>query len=196
MVRPRQSRHGAALQESVANSADERARASVTASTGDAEGAAKKRVSLTPLRAIVPYLLRYRNRLALAFLALVASALAMLAVPMAVRRMIDFGFSGSDGGLHRPLLPDADRASAWCWRWPARARFYLVNWLGERVVADLRADVFRHLALLGPAFFETHALGRDHEPADRRHDADQGGGRHGAQPGAAQCRSCWSARSS
>ena len=33
--------------------------------------------------------------------------------------------------------------------------FYAVNWLGERVVADLRANVFRHLATLGPAFYET-----------------------------------------
>jgi ATP-binding cassette subfamily B protein len=32
---------------------------------------------------------------------------------------------------------------------------YAVNWLGERVVADLRAQVFRHLATLGPAFYET-----------------------------------------
>jgi ATP-binding cassette subfamily B protein len=38
------------------------------------------------------------------------------------------------------------------------ARFFCVNWLGERVVADLRADVFRHLSRLGPAFFEkTHS---------------------------------------
>ncbi len=38
------------------------------------------------------------------------------------------------------------------------ARFYLVNWIGERVVAQLREDVFRHLARLGPAFYEaTHS---------------------------------------
>ena len=39
-------------------------------------------------------------------------------------------------------------------------RFYCVNWLGERVVADLRADVFRHLARLGPGLLRAHPLGR------------------------------------
>src|SRR5262249_61407807 len=35
------------------------------------------------------------------------------------------------------------------------ARFYCVNWLGERVVADIRADIFKHLTGLSPAFYET-----------------------------------------
>ena len=92
-----------------------------------------------------------------ASVALVVSAAAMLTVPVAVRRMIDVGFAAHDGifidryfvtligiGLVLAL------ASA--------GRMYAVNWLGERVVADLRADVFRHLATLGPAFYDrTHS---------------------------------------
>jgi ATP-binding cassette subfamily B protein len=123
----------------------------------DAGGVARKRISLRPLRALLPHLVRHPVRLALAGVALVVSALAMLSIPMAVRRMIDHGFTGSDGGfIDRYFLMlvviGAVLAAA------SASRFYLVNWLGERVVADLRSDVFRHLALLGPAFFErTHS---------------------------------------
>jgi ATP-binding cassette subfamily B protein len=113
----------------------------------------KSRRSLKPLAALKPYLLRYPGVLAIGCIALVVSAVAMLAVPTAVRRMIDFGFTGKDGvfidryfGMLMGLGLLLSIAS------PTRA--YCVNWLGERVVADLRADVFRHLARLGPAFFE------------------------------------------
>jgi ATP-binding cassette subfamily B protein len=120
------------------------------------ESAAKRR-SLKPLLGLAPYLLRYRGTAALALVALVLSALAMLAVPAAVRSMIDLGFASTDArSIDRYFLMliaiGAVLAAA------SSARFYLVNWLGERVVADLRADVFRHLSTLGPAFFErTHS---------------------------------------
>jgi ATP-binding cassette subfamily B protein len=86
--------------------------------------------------------------------ALVVSALAMLAVPVAVRRMIDLGFSAKDSAFIDQyflalIVIGAVLALA------SASRFYFVNWLGERVVADLRSDVFRHLTTLGPAFFET-----------------------------------------
>jgi len=115
--------------------------------------AAQARRSLRPLLALRPYIVRYPTMLALAGLAMVVSALAMLSVPLAVRRMIDFGFSGGDGGFIDRyfavlVLIGAVLAVA------SAARFYCVNWLGERVVADVRADVFRHLMLLGPAFHE------------------------------------------
>ncbi|MBN9263012.1 MAG: ABC transporter, partial [Hyphomicrobium sp.] len=114
---------------------------------------AQARRSLRPLLALRPYIVRYPTMLALAGLAMVVSALAMLSVPLAVRRMIDFGFSGGDGGFIDRyfavlVLIGAVLAVA------SAARFYCVNWLGERVVADVRADVFRHLMTLGPAFHE------------------------------------------
>lgn len=123
---------------------------------GDAAASARSR-SLKPLLALKPYLLRYKAMLALAGIALVASALAMLSVPVAVRGMIDQGFAGASGA-------HIDRAFATlifiglCLAVASSARFYCVNWLGERVVADVRAAVFAHLAHLGPAFFEkTHS---------------------------------------
>ncbi len=123
----------------------------------DALSGTAGRRSLRPLIALKPYILRYPTMLALAGLAMVASALAMLSVPLAVRRMIDFGFSGGDGGFIDRyfavlVLIGALLAVA------SAARFYCVNWLGERVVADVRADVFRHLMTLGPSFHEkTHS---------------------------------------
>src|SRR5436190_1267222 len=115
------------------------------------------RAQLPSLLALRPYLRRHLGMVLAAALALVVSAAAMLTVPVAVRRMIDVGFAARDGifidryfvtligiGLVLAL------ASA--------GRMYAVNWLGERVVADLRADVFRHLATLGPAFYDrTHS---------------------------------------
>jgi ATP-binding cassette, subfamily B, bacterial len=123
----------------------------------DSAAEAARRKSLRPLLAIAPYVLRYRSTLVLAGIAMFVSAIAMLVVPTAVRRMIDFGFAGRDGGFINQyflvmILIGLLLAVA------ASARFYLVNWLGERVVSDVRTDVFRHLSTLGPAFFEkTHS---------------------------------------
>ncbi|MGD9667458.1 MAG: ABC transporter transmembrane domain-containing protein [Hyphomicrobiaceae bacterium] len=116
-----------------------------------------KRRSLRPLLAIKPYVMKHPTMLAAALLALVVSAGAMLVVPMAVRRMIDFGFGPDHGVLinqYFSMLIVIGTVLALA----SASRFYFVNWLGERVVADLRTDVFRHLTQLGPAFFErTHS---------------------------------------
>src|SRR5580704_11238391 len=51
------------------------------------------RGNLRPLLTLMPFVKRYKGRAALAFVALVVASLATLAVPIAVRRMIDLGFS-------------------------------------------------------------------------------------------------------
>ena len=137
---------------------------SIETESGDAraampteDGAARRRVNLRPLMVLKPYLLRHTGTLLLAAIALVLAAAATLSIPVAVRRMIDFGFQGDDGDFISRyfamlILIGAVLAVA------SAARFYFVSWLGERVVADLRADVFRHLTHLGPAFFDkTHS---------------------------------------
>jgi len=115
------------------------------------------RPELRPLLALWPYLARHKSRLVLAGIALVVSAAAMLVIPMAVRRVIDLGFGSHDGlfiDRYFAMLIVIGLVLALA----SAARFYYVNWLGERVVADLRSDVFRHVADLGPAFFErTHS---------------------------------------
>ena len=117
----------------------------------------KRARSLQPLLALKPYLTRHPGALTLAGIALVLSAVTTLAIPMAVRRVIDLGFGAKDSVLvdrYFATLIAIGLALALA----SAARFYYVNWLGERVVADLRSAVFRHIATLGPAFFEkTHS---------------------------------------
>jgi ATP-binding cassette subfamily B protein len=117
----------------------------------------RQRLELRPLLSLWPYLARHRGKLILAGVSLVISAVAMLAIPLAVRRVVDLGFGGHDGAFinhYFAMLIVIGLILAVA----SAARFYYVNWLGERVVADLRADVFRHVADLGPAFFErTHS---------------------------------------
>ena len=122
-----------------------------------AETPAPGRRQVQPLLALWPYIWRHPRMVALAFVALILSAAAMLTVPVAVRRMIDVGLAGHDGvfiDLYFVTLIGIGLVLALA----SAARMYAVNWLGERVVADLRAHVFGHLATLGPAFYEkTHS---------------------------------------
>ena len=108
--------------------------------------------------ALRPYLLRHKGMLAAALVALLVSAGATLAVPLAVRRMIDLGFSGIEPDLidkYFATLAGIGLILALA----SAARFYAVNWLGERVVADIRRDVFKHLTRLSPAFYEVSHSG-------------------------------------
>src|SRR5882757_2420537 len=118
----------------------------------------KRRLKLRPLARILPYVARYRGRALAALLALVVAALTTLVVPVAVRRMIDFGFSDKavaliDSYFAVMVLVVAVLAVS------SALRYYLVTTLGERIVADLRADVFAHLTRLSPAFFDTARTG-------------------------------------
>ncbi len=135
---------------------DDQADAGSSPAGADAEPRAKRK-SLRPLLGLWPYVARHPTTLALAGVALVVSATATLAIPMAVRRMIDLGFGSKDGQFidrYFAMLVVIGLILAIA----SAARFYYVNWLGERVVADLRSDIFRHIAGLGPAFFEhTHS---------------------------------------
>ena len=123
-------------------------------------GAAKKnakRQSVGPLKALKPYLVRHRMMVIGALSALVVAALATLLVPIGVRRMIDVGFSNSHSATVNSYFM-AMFAVGLILALASAARFYFVNWLGERIVADLRTDVFARLATLSPAFYDqTHS---------------------------------------
>jgi ATP-binding cassette subfamily B protein len=129
----------------------------LSAADQTSETPALGRRQVEPLFALWPHIWRHPRMVALALVALILSAAAMLTVPVAVRRMIDVGFAGHDGGfidLYFVTLIGIGLVLALA----SAARMYAVNWLGERVVADLRAEVFRHLATLGPAFYDkTHS---------------------------------------
>ena len=101
---------------------------------------------------------RYRGRAFLAFISLTIAAITTLVVPVAVRRVVDFGLSpegiamiNSYFGVMVALVAVLAGASA--------ARFYLVMTIGERIVADIRRDVLAHLVLLSPSFFDSARSG-------------------------------------
>ena len=145
--------------------------AATTASADD-----RNRRSLQPLRRILPYVFRYPRMVAGAIVSLTVAAATTLTLPLAVRRMIDHGFSNADttfvaNYFSMLLVIAAILALA------SACRYYFVIALGERVVADLRSDVFAHVTELSPAFFDTGTVGRNRLAAFRRHDADKIGRR-------------------
>jgi len=119
---------------------------------------AKTRARLRPLLALAPYVARYRGRAFLALIALTIAAITTLVVPIAVRRMIDYGFTPKGIALINSYFSVmiAVVAVLAC---ASAARYYLVMTLGERIVADLRRDVFAHLMSLSPAFFDSARSG-------------------------------------
>jgi ATP-binding cassette, subfamily B, bacterial len=119
---------------------------------------AKSSARLRPLLALAPYVARYRGRACLALVSLTIAAITTLLVPVAVRRMIDFGFTPE--GIARinsyfsvMIAVVAVLAGA------SASRYYLVMTIGERIVADLRCDVFAHLISLSPEFFDSARSG-------------------------------------
>lgn len=114
--------------------------------------------SLKPLRELWPYLRRYRGTLLLAVLALVAASAAMLILPLAFRNVIDKGMAVGDRST-LDLYFGAFLGAAVVFGIFAALRFYLVSWLGERVVADLRADVYNRVIRMDPTFFEVTRTG-------------------------------------
>ena len=118
----------------------------------------RRALNLRPLAGLVPYIVRYRGRAGAALAALIVASLTTLIVPVAVRRMIDFGFSDKaaqliDSYFAVMVLVVAVLAVS------SALRFYLVTTLGERIVADLRSDVFAHLTRLSPAYFDATRTG-------------------------------------
>lgn len=122
------------------------------------EAEQSKRRSLKPLSRLFPYVLSYRKLVAGALFFLGLAAVTTLALPLAVRRMVDHGFSAADGafinnyfGMMAILAIVLAIASA--------MRYYFVITIGERVVSDLRRDVFAHVTKLSPAFFDVNQSG-------------------------------------
>lgn len=114
--------------------------------------------SLKPLRSLWPYLRVYKGTLALALVALLVASAAMLVLPLAFRDVIDKGMVVQDRAT-LDLYFAAFLAAAVVFGVFAALRFYLVTWLGERVVADLRTDVYSRVIRMDPSFFEVTRTG-------------------------------------
>ncbi|HKJ17615.1 MAG TPA: ABC transporter transmembrane domain-containing protein [Xanthomonadales bacterium] len=114
--------------------------------------------SLKPLRALVPFLRPYRGLLVAAIAALVIASSAMLVLPITLRHVIDNGFIAQN-------LDTVNRYFLWflvvavIFSVFAALRYYLVTWLGERVVADIRNAVYERVIRMDPAFFEVTRTG-------------------------------------
>ena len=118
----------------------------------------KNTKSISALKMVLPYIMPYKLQLIGAAIALLFAAVTVLAMGAGLRFLIDEGFAEGD-----PLLLDSAvivlvvvvilLAGA------SYARFYLISWVGERVVADLRIAVFNHVIGLNLAFFETRSPG-------------------------------------
>jgi ATP-binding cassette subfamily B protein len=120
--------------------------------------ASRPTATLSALKPLVPYALAYKGRIAAAIGALMAASAATLVVPVAVRRVVDHGFSEESRHIIHAyfgvfILVVAVLAVA------SALRYYFVITLGERVVADLRGAVFRRLTQLDPAFFDATRSG-------------------------------------
>ncbi len=121
------------------------------------DGRGSRRKSLSALGMVWRELFHYPGRMAVAGVALVTTATSTLAIPYGFRQIVDQGFAqGADPSAIRwwfamlmGVVTVLSIATA--------IRFYSVSWLGERVVADIRLRVQRHLVTLSPSFFEENS---------------------------------------
>jgi ATP-binding cassette subfamily B protein len=114
--------------------------------------------SLRPLRALWPFLAPHWALLASALGALLVAAAATLALPAALRQLIDHGLSSANPKVLNAYLAGF-LVAAGAFGVFAALRFYMVTWLGERVVADLREAVYRRVVRMDPTFFEVTRTG-------------------------------------
>jgi len=129
--------------------------------TGDLSSAPAK-ASPRALSGLRPFLRPYRLQIGLAALFLVLAAVTTLLFPLALRGLIDGGLVPSDRGAQALALRNhffelflvAIALGVF-----SAARFYTVSWLGERITADLRNAVYRHVLRQSPQFFETTQTG-------------------------------------
>ena len=113
---------------------------------------------LRHLAILLDFVAPYRVRIAGAAIALIVAAGSFLIIGQGLRRVVDMGFAHGDASALNAALVAllgviAVMAAA------TYTRFYLVSWLGERVIADIRRAVFSHLLELSPAFFEQARTG-------------------------------------
>ena len=114
------------------------------------------------LRGLLPFLRPYRVRVALALLFLVGAAAATLALPLALRSLIDGGLMAAEPGARVMALREhfvALFGVGVALGVFSALRFYMVSWLGERITADLRNAVYAHVVRQSPEFFETTQTG-------------------------------------
>ena len=123
-----------------------------------AENSETKSRSIRPLMVLVPYIMRYRGMVAGALIFLTLAAATTLGLPAAVRQMVDHGFKGQDAGSINTTF-GLVVIMAVVLAVSSALRYYFVITIGERIVSDLRRDVFAHVITLSPSFFDVNQSG-------------------------------------
>lgn len=118
----------------------------------------KAKRSIKPLKTLFPYLRRYKGLVASAIFALLLSAVTTLALPLAVRRIIDHGFETNGNGVINNYFAML-LVLAVVMALASAMRYFFVMSVGERVVADIRRDVFQHILTLSQNFFDKNRSG-------------------------------------
>ncbi len=134
---------------------DKKADSTISVNT---ENEPRDRSGLAPLAKLLPYVLQYKGRLLMALLFLMVASATTLSLPLAVRSMIDNGFTSADSSFVDSYFYALFGIAA-VLAISSSGRYYFVIWLGERVVADLRRDVFAHLTKLSSSFYDTAKTG-------------------------------------
>ncbi|MEO1194246.1 MAG: ABC transporter transmembrane domain-containing protein [Pseudomonadota bacterium] len=117
------------------------------------ESGRPKSKGLKVLAGILPFLKPYRLQVVGALAALLIAAMTVLGVGIGVRKLVDEGLVAGDYGLLDEALIVL-LAVVVVLAISMYARFYLVSWLGERVVADLRKAVYNRVLHLSPGYYE------------------------------------------
>jgi ATP-binding cassette subfamily B protein len=114
--------------------------------------------SLKPLKAIVPFMRPYKGTLTVAIIVLLMASAVTGSLPIAARYLIDSGITTGDTAkidFYFKLVIGVILLISVL----AAARLYLITWLGERVVADIREKVYAHVIRQDPTFFEVTQTG-------------------------------------
>ena len=118
----------------------------------------EKSKSVRPLMTLLPYLARYKKLVAGAVFFLMLAAVTTLALPTAVRRVIDNGFSADDAALINNYFSMLI-VIALVLATASAMRYFFVITLGERIVSDVRRDVFAQVMNLSSTFYDTAQSG-------------------------------------
>ena len=117
----------------------------------------KKKPNISGLLDLYRFVSPYKLQFAGALIALVVASASLLLIGQAIRLLLDHGFSAGTNNLNQYFIGlMAVVVGLAC---ASFGRYYLVSWIGERVIADIRSAVFSHILKLNPAFFEVTRTG-------------------------------------
>ena len=128
------------------------------ATQGTASGERPASHDIGQLTDLWRFVLPYRLQVVGALAALTVAAATVLVLGFGLRKLVDEGFSGGDSSLLDQAVLIL-LAVVVLLAGASYMRFYLVSWIGERVVADIRRAVYDHVITLSPAYFEINRMG-------------------------------------